>query len=72
MQFMINTVKVTSIGYVLSWNAQVNYQTDLLGSGKIVFIWFSPLGWVLPSIDPTGSMIVNIGSYNFFLPSGWK
>jgi len=45
---------VSNIGYVLTWNEQINYQYDLSSSGLTVVRWFSPLGWVNSQLDPTG------------------
>ena len=48
MEVTLNIVKVANIGHVLTWNAQVNYQIDLTGSEYETFIWFSPIGWLVP------------------------
>ena len=59
-------MKVASIGYVFTWNSTVYYSDDLTGSGLRIWNWFSPIGWILPSIDPTGKMIVNILAHTYF------
>jgi len=57
---------VSNIGYVLTWNEQINYQYDLSSSGLSVARWFSPLGWVNSQLDPTGKAIVNFAAYTYF------
>lgn len=54
MEVTLNIAKVSNVGQILTWNAQVNYPNNLIGSQNDFYIWFSPIGWLDAKFDPSG------------------